>query len=112
MISSEYLRSLHEYICNLCETKGVSIDLRWRCFGDLNKFYINNKFFSISCDFYYTTSLEGIRKIFDTYITCLCEHFMYPSNNRIALYVENILYEDGLYKVIIGACTFKDDSIT
>lgn len=104
-------RHLHEYIHHLCETKGVSIDLRWRCFGDVNSFYINNEYFSLDCDEYYEPNVENIRKLFDVYITTLCKYFMKPPKNRIAMYIENIIYEDGWYKIISGACTFKDDAL-
>ena len=111
-MTTNTLRDLHEYICNLCEIKGVSIDLRWGCFGDRNKFYINNEYISLDCDEYYENSIKNIRKLFDIYINLLCKRFMQPPKNRIALYVEDIIYEDGWYKIIAGACTFKDDSIT
>ena len=111
MISTKDLMSLHEYICDLCVEKGTSIDLRWRCFGDRNKYYINNEYFSIDCDEYYEPNIENIRKLFDIYISVLCERFMQPPKNKIAMYIEDIIYEDEWYKIIVGACTFKDDAL-
>lgn len=111
MISSEYLKSLHKHIHNLCETKGMSIDLRWGCFGDINKFYINNKNFSLNCDEYCGFSIEDITELLNNSITLLCDFAICGRDNRIALYIEDIVYENSLYKVIFGACTFKDNSI-
>ena len=105
------VNSLHEYICNLCESKGVSIDLRFGCLGDINAFYIGDRYISLHCDEYYEPDIKNIRKLFDVYIT-LCKRLMQPSENRIALYIEDIIYEDGWYRIIAGACTFKDGSIT
>ena len=38
---------LQENILNYCNEKNMSIDLRFACFGDKNKFYMNNEEFSV-----------------------------------------------------------------
>ena len=30
---------LQDYICDLCDTEKISVDLRFACFGDVNMFY-------------------------------------------------------------------------
>ena len=99
---------LREYIDNLCETKKIPIDLRFGCFGDINKFYINDKYISLDCVAYYTEGTDDIKQFFHTYLTHLWESAT-QSNHRLAVYVKDILCMDGWTDVIVGGCLFEDD---
>lgn len=98
---------LHEYICDYCISKGISLELRWRCFGDLSGFYINNEMFAIACCEYYASDVEDIKYLMTSYIDAIWEdeetwENISRSNYRIVIYVADIVDMDGWYKVVIG----------
>lgn len=102
---------LQEYIFNYCNEKNMSIDLRFACFGDENKFYMNNKEFSVSCVGYYTEDIRDIKQFFIRYLDHMWEDCKYPIN-RTALYIKDIVNMDSWYEVIVGGCLFVDDALT
>ena len=106
----KFIEELKEYIENLCETKNISIDLRFACLGDVNKFYTHNEEFSLDCINYFTEDFEDIKQFFADYLDLMwsgCEKPM----NRIALYIEDIEDMDSWYDVIVGGGLFEDDSL-
>ena len=101
---------LREYIFDYCESKNISIDLRFACFGDMNKFYINDTEFSLKCVEYYTKDREDIKQFLTYYIDTMCENCKYPYN-RIALYIKGIVDMDSWYEVIVGGGLFTDEAL-
>lgn len=101
---------LREYIFDYCESKNISIDLRFACFGDINKFYTNDTEFSLVCTNYYTQDTEDIKQFFANYLDAMWENCE-PPFNRIALYIENIVDMDDWYDVIIGGGLFTDEAL-
>ena len=99
---------LQEYIHDLCETKNIPIDLRFACFGDINKFYTNNKEVSLDCVAYYAQGTDDIKQFFHTYLTHLWESATQP-NHRLAVYVKDLVCMDGWINVIVGGCLLEDD---
>ena len=102
---------LQEYIHNYCDEKNMSIDLRFACFGDENKFYMNNEEFSVICISYYTYDFEDVKKFCIDYLNHEWKHYEYPYN-RTALYIQDIIYIDGWYEVLVGGRLFVDDTLT
>lgn len=102
---------LQEHIHNYCDAKNMSIDLRFACFGDKNKFYTNNKEFSVSYCGYYAENIEDIKRFFIHYLDNIWEDCKYPIN-RTALYIKDIVDMDNWYEVIVGGCLFVDDALT
>lgn len=101
---------IKEFIENLCETKNMSIDLRFACLGDVNKFYTNNDEFSVDCVGYYAEDIEDIKQFFVEYLDVMWDEYKYPYN-RTALYIKDINDMDSWYEVIVGSALFNDDSL-
>lgn len=103
---------LQEHIYDLCETKGISIDFRFRCFGDVNKFYSSktNSCFELVCENYYASNTEDVKKLVTNIIDLLWEQAAQP-NHRIALYLQNIVGKGNWIDVTIGSCLFEDDAL-
>lgn len=101
---------LQEYIFDLCERKNIPIDLRFRCYGDVNGFCTNNEVFTVECVEYYASNKEDIKHLIYTIITDLWEYATNPLH-RIALYIKDVDYMDGWFNVIVGNCLFEDDGI-
>ena len=101
---------VQEYIINYCETNNVAIDLRFRCFADINKFWSGktNTCFELECVNYYAHDTEDIKTLVSCLIDVLWEQATQPSN-RIALYIQNIVDHDCWVDVAIGSCLFEDD---
>lgn len=102
---------LKEYICNYCIEKNMSIDIRFQCFGDKNKFYTNNTEFSVDCASYGIIYLEDLKQFFVDYLDEMLKNCKYPIN-RVALYIQDILHMDKLCIVTVGGCIFVDDALT
>ena len=98
---------LQEYIINYCDKNNISIDLRFQCFADVNKFYTNDTEFSLDCVGYYTESFEDIKQFFKDYLDAMWENCK-PPINRIALYIKDIIDMDSWYDVIVGGGLFTD----
>jgi hypothetical protein len=98
---------LQEYIYDLCETKNTSIDLRFQCYGDVNRFCANNEIFTVECVEYYTSDVKDMKRLMHTIITGLWDYATH-SNQRIALYIQDIVYMGGWFDVIVGSCLFED----
>ena len=98
---------LQEHILNYCASKNISIDLRFKCFGDENKFYTNDTEFSADCVEYYANGHEEIKRFLIEYIDIMWKNCN-PPMNRIALYVEDIADMGGWYNMIIGGGLFED----
>lgn len=103
-------KELQEHIFNYSENKNVSIDLRFACFGDRNKFYTYSKEFSLDCVSYYIEDFEDIKQFFTNYLDAMLEKCKAPMN-RIALYIKDIIDMDGWYEVIVGGGLFEDDAL-
>lgn len=104
---------LQEYVCNLCESKNMPpVDFRFRCFGDINKFWSSktNSYFELDCVNYYATDTEDVKILVSHIIDLLWEHATQP-NHRVALYIEDITDRDNWVDVIIGGCLYEDDSL-
>ena len=104
---------LQEYVYNLCNAKNIpSVDLRFRCFGDVNKFYSSNvdSYFTLGCVNYYAANIEDVKTLVSNIIDKVWEHATQP-NHRIAMYIENIVNRDSWVDVTIGSCLLEDDSV-
>lgn len=105
-------KMIQEYIYDLCESKNISIDLRFRCFGDTNIFCENNSVFTIDCESYYAKDIDDVKQFFESYLNILWFQSSYNHGNyRIALCVKDIVDKDGWYDVIVGGRLFKDDAL-
>ena len=104
-------KELQEYIFNYCESKNMSIDLRFACFGDRNKFYTYSKEFSLYCVSYYVKNFKDIEQFFTDYLDIMLEERK-SLTNRIALFVEDIIDRCSWYEVIVGGCLVVDDALT
>lgn len=107
-------KMIQEYIYDLCKSKNISIDLRFRCFGDTDIFYDyeNNNVFTIDCESYYAKDIEDIKLFFESYLNILWLQSRYNYGNyRIALCVKDIIDKDGWYDAIVGGRLFKDDTL-
>lgn len=104
---------LHEYICNYCVSNNIEIDCRFRCFGDINKYYIgDNKKISINCVTYnyHAFDIEGVKVFIAQYIDALWNKIKSP-NNRVGLYIEDIIITKQGFTIIMGGCLFIDDAL-
>ena len=104
---------LYDHIYNLCETKNMPpVDLRFKCFGDANRFYSSNNdsYFEISCVNYYADDTEDAKELVTYIIETLWKYATKP-NHRIAFYVENIENKCGYINMIIGSCLLEDDAL-
>ena len=97
---------IQEYIYDFCESKNISIDLRFRCFGDTDIFYENNILFCVDYESYYAKNIDGIKQFFADYLNILSV----AHNHKIALAVKDIIDRDGWYEIIVGSCLFKDET--
>ena len=100
-------KELNKYIYDLCEEKGIPLELRWRCFGDKFLFYKDDKEFVIACVEYYAKDIEDIKSLIMTYIETRwedeeCWKNISRSNYRVAIYVMDITNMDGWYDVVMG----------
>ena len=74
---------VYDYVCGLNESGDMSIDIRFACLGDTNRFYSAGGHFVLTCaDYCMNCDIEGVRE-----------------------------YAYG-YKISIGAALFEDPSIT
>ena len=103
-------KSLYEYILSYCEAKNIQIDLRFRCFGDVNKFHTNNTELVLECHDYYTRDNEGIKKFFAYFLDTMWENCK-PPFNRIALYIKDVVDRGGWYEVNIGSGLITDEAL-
>lgn len=104
---------LQDYIYDLCTTKHIpSPDLRFRCFGDVNKFWSSktNSYFKLDCLNYYASDIEDVKILVFRIIDILWEQVAQP-NQRVALYLENIIDKGSWVNVTIGSCLFEDDTV-
>lgn len=100
---------LQEHILNYCGSKNIPLDLRFKCFGDENKFYTNDTEFSADCVEYYANSLADITVFFTTSIDAMWEKCN-PPMNKVGLYVEDIADMGGWYNITIGGALFTDQA--
>ena len=101
---------LHEYICDYCKKNNISIDLRFACFGDINRFFTNNTKFSLNCIDYYTQDFEDIKQFLVYYVDTMWGNCRYPYN-RIALYIKDIVDMGSWYSVVVGGGLFTDEAL-
>ena len=109
MITTDGLWSLNDCIFDWCHQNGIWIDLRWKCFGDRNKFYTNNEEFTVKCTHYLATNLDDVKDLITMYIESIWEYIEHP-NNRMVLYIEDIVDNDSWYDVVMGGFLFRDDA--
>lgn len=103
---------VYDYVCGLNESGDMSIDIRFACLGDTNRFYSAGGHFVLTCaDYCMNCDIEGIKLFISTYLTGLWSNRdnLY---NRIALYIERVREYTYGYKISIGAALFEDPSIT
>lgn len=98
---------LQNYICDLCNTKNISIDLRFACFGDENMFYEKEHGgFHIGCEHYHVDNISEVKNlIVNTYIVRLWQHS--TKNQMIALYISDVINTGNGYNVIVGGQLIK-----
>lgn len=103
---------LYEYIYDLCLAKGISIDYRFRCYGDMNEYWSSktNSCFKLDCKNSYTGNIEDVKDFVIHNINELWEQATQP-NHRIALYVHNIIVDGEQIEIIMGSCLFEDDAL-
>lgn len=104
---------LQEYISALCEIKNIApVDLRFRCYGDENKFWSSkdNVYFEVDCVHYHARDTRNVKDFISDVIDVLWEYAAQP-NHRIALYVEDIIDRGHWIQFTIGSCLFEDDGI-
>ena len=109
MIATDCLWNLKNEIFDICYERGMWVDIRWKCFGDRNKFYINNEDYVISCVNYFASDLDDVKDLLLMYIENMWEDIE-PPHNRVAMYIEDIVDMDGWYQVIMGGCLFRDEA--
>lgn len=106
-------KELQDYIWDLCKTKNIPpVDLRFRCYGDENKFWSSkdNLYFEVDCIDYHASSTEIVKELISDVIDVLWEYAT-QSNHRIALYIEKIVDMETWVNVVLGSCLFEDDGI-
>lgn len=104
---------LYDHICNLCETKNMPpIDLRFKCFGDVNRFYSSStdSYFEISCVNYCAANIEDAKELVAYIIETLWKYATKP-NHRVALYIEDVENKFGWVNMVIGGCLLEDDAL-
>ena len=104
---------LQDYIWDLCKTKNIPpADLRFRCYGDENKFWSNSasSYFELDCVNYYASDTEDVKTLVSHIIDVLWEQATQP-NHRVALYLKNIVGHGSWIDVTIGSCLFEDDAV-
>lgn len=101
---------LQEYIYDLCEEKNIKLDLRFECFGDINKFWSSktNSCFELDCVSYYTCNTEDVKTLVSHIIDVLWKQATQP-NHGVALYFKNIINKDNWIDVTVGGCLVEDD---
>lgn len=102
---------LQKYIEDLCATENIKIDLRFASLGDENLFYKDGKdAFPLRCDHYHVENIEEVKKLIaNTYLVRLWQQA--KPNQKIALYVRNIVNTGNGYNVSVGGDLFKDFTI-
>lgn len=98
---------LHDYICDYCIDKGISLEIRWRALGDPSVFYKDNQEFTIACVSYYASDIEDIKTLLTMYVEEMWgyEEFwanVSRSDYRVAIYVMDIVDKGNWYEVVIG----------
>lgn len=99
---------LQKYIYDLCATENILIDLRFASLGDENMFYeeVSGEF-PVSCEDYHVENIEEVKKLIaNTYLVRLWQHAR--PNQKIALYIRNIVNTGNGYNVSVGGSLFKD----
>lgn len=99
---------LQNYICDLCDTKNIPIDIRFACFGDENMFYEKeNGGFQIRCEHYHVNDISEVKKLIaNTYLVRLWQQA--KPYHMIALYIRDIVNTGNGYNVIVGGRLFKN----
>lgn len=102
---------LKEYIDDLCEARGIPIDLRFYHLADVNRFFSKDdtsyEEFEIKCNEYYAKDVEDIKVLISEFITSLWRFATFP-NHKVAIYIKDIIDRDGWYNVIVGGCLFEE----
>ena len=99
---------LQKYIYGLCATENIKIDLRFAGLGDENLFYKEGKdAFPVLCEDYHVENIEEVKKLIaNTYLVRLWKHAR--PDQKIALYIRNIVNTSNGYNVSVGGGLFKD----
>ena len=99
---------LQDYICDLCDTEKISVDLRFACFGDVNMFYEEEKGgFPIRCEHYHVDNVSEVKKlIVNTYLVRLWQQA--KSHQMVALYIRDVVNTGNGYNVTVGGQLFKN----
>lgn len=98
---------LQNYICDLCDTENISIDLRFACLGDENMFYEKESgVFPIRCEHYHVDNISEVKKLIaNTYLVRLWQQA--KSYQMIALYIRDIANTGNGYNVVVGGRLIK-----
>ena len=101
---------LQKYIDDLCATENIKIDLRFASLGDENLFYDckdGKDAFPLRCDHYHVENIEEVKKLIaNTYLVRLWQQA--KPEQKIALYIENIVNTGNGYNVSVGGNLIKD----
>lgn len=98
---------LQNYICDLCDTENILIDIRFACLGDENLFYEEKSgCFPIRCEHYHVDNISEVKKLItNTYLVRLWQQA--KSNQMIALYIRDIINTGNGYNVVVGGRLIK-----
>ena len=100
-------QELNEYICDLCEEKGIPLEIRWRGLGDDCTFYRDGQEFTIACLSWRVDNIEDIKHFIVDYIEDIwddeeCWEGVSRSDCRVAIYVMDIIDMNDWYVVSFG----------
>ena len=111
MRSKEWLElteKLRLRILSYCAANKIPIECHFAWLGDTSRFYSHNEPFDLDTVTYDTDFVEDIESFILEYIDILWEHCE-STNDRIALYLEDIIKKDGWYDIIMGGAIFEDE---
>ena len=100
---------LQKYIDDLCATENIKIDLRFASLGDENLFYYEDCKYGcpLRREQYHVENIEEVKKLIaNTYLVRLWQQA--KQDQKIALYVGNIVNTGNGYNVSVGGGLFKD----
>lgn len=98
--------NLLNYINKLYETENIEIDIRFAYYGDKNEFYGKDGSHFVRCEHYHVKDLSEVEKLIKyAYIVRLCQQV--KPEEKVALYIHDIVNVGDGYNVIVGGRLFK-----
>ena len=113
-VTTEQVNALHEYMYEQCNKRRMQLELHWGCYGDENRFfsYTDNDYFSVDTKkwhFGHANSFDNLKQSIYFFIM-LHAHQRPCGANRCAIFIEDIMIEDGFYRAVMGCKMFVDKS--